>query len=161
MQPHSGPVRLAIALLALLATQLASCAALEQLASGEPTGTAGSSAMPATSGTPTEAEPIPDPLHPTAHGAGETFRVADAEVTYVGVFATDGRLEVRFEVVSGSLPTDASVGTPDGEQLSLSDSGSTVASQPFGSASDPPTHDAILTLSVGDMLIPLKVGKVR
>ncbi len=128
------------------------------MASGEPT------RAPVTqtpSGSSGEAEPIPDPLHPTTHQPGGTFRVGDAEVTYLGVFATDGRLEVRLQVESGVLPSDASVGTPDGERLSLSDRDSIVRSEPFGDAAEPPASDATLTLAVGDLLVPLQVGKVR
>lgn len=136
-----------------LAAGLAGCSALQQLASREPASSA--------TGTPNDAEPVPDPLHPTTHQPGDSFEVGGARVTYLGTFQVNGKLEVRLRVESGHLASDARIATPDGQPLSLSGSGATLTSEPFGDAAAPPPGDATLTLVVGDVLVPLEVGAIK
>lgn len=158
MGNHLGTRALAVVLVGL-ASQLAACSAVELFGSLEPT----PSREPTRSATPTVAggEPIPDPVDPPGHQPGETLMAGDATLTYLGVFEADGRFEARLRLEAGALRDDARLVAPDGSQLSLVRNGRAISSQPFGDVAAPPARDAVMTLVVSGLLIPLDVGKIR
>ncbi len=118
------------------------------------------------SGDPDDGEPaashpqaIPDPLHPIAHGAGESLDVGNATISFIGLEQVGDQLRARFSIESGSLAS-ARLVSPSGEVVDLHASGGELRSDPFGSAADPPSKLSHLTLVVGQRLYLFEAGPV-
>jgi hypothetical protein len=102
--------------------------------------------------------PVPDPLNPTTHDAGEQVDIPGGAIVYVGLHREDGGLVAKFRMTSGAPPSDAQVLTPDGALLALAARNGLLRTTPFGDASRPPTPEDVLTLVVGNVLVAFEVG---
>jgi hypothetical protein len=105
--------------------------------------------------------PVPDPLNPTTHVAGEEVDIPGGAIVYVGLDREEGGLVAKFRMTTGAPPSDAQVLTPDGALLALAARNGLVQTARFGDASRPPAPDDVLTLVVGDVLVAFEVGRAR
>ena len=103
---------------------------------------------------------LPDPLHDDRHTVGEEVSLPDASVVYLGMSRSARQIVVRFHLVRGSLPPDTRMGTSDGALVELNRDGDLLESEPFGNADNPPARESIITLVLGDQLIPFEAGKL-
>lgn len=86
--------------------------------------------------------------------------VDQLQVVYEGLFRIGDTLVARFKVLSGVLPPDARLARPDGETFTLVDAGIAVQTARFVSRATL-SPDAILTLIVGDALVPFVAGVAK
>ena len=104
---------------------------------------------------------LPDPLHGDRHTVGEEVSLPDGSVVYLGMSRSAGQIVARFQMVRGSLPANTRMGTADGALVEFTRDGDLLESEPFGNEKDPPARESIITLVVGEQLIPFEAGKLR
>lgn len=100
---------------------------------------------------------IPDPLNPIPHAAGDVVPVPGGTISYVGLSEIDGRLVAAF-ATSGTVPAGATLLVVGSPEVALVVTGDQLLSEPFGDSSTPPSHDEVLTVRIGDLLIPFLAG---
>jgi hypothetical protein len=153
--------RIAVVLVGLL---LAACAvtapgsASDEAGSASPAATEPLDSMPPASGGP---DPIPDASLPSPLAAGESVAVGGATVTYAGLETQGDQLVARFAVVGGPLDEPLRLVLAEGGPVDVTQVGTDLVSEPFGSASSPPASRETLTLQVGRSLIQFIVGPVN
>jgi hypothetical protein len=154
----TGPIAAVLVSLLLAACAVsAPGAASDEAGSASPAATEPTDFVPPASGGP---DPIPDASLPVPYPAGEPVAVGGATLTYDGLEIQGDQLVARFVVVGGLLDEPLRLILAEGGPVDVTQVGTDLVSEPFGSAASPPASRQTLTLQVGTSLIQFIVGPV-